>query len=159
MGLNVSVQQTLLERNACHMNNVQSTCCSINNASIHYQNSPGMMLAHERGRLSCHGYTIVTDARELTRHFFAPGPFGAPRAAAHVSLVQRLGLLWPVVLGGGHVELLMAAQGKGGGGETIQSLGLTSPVYFSAGQLELIPARRARSEVMNGALTRGFSCK
>lgn len=119
-----------------------------------------MMLAHERARLSCHGYTIVTDARELTRRFFAPGPFGAPRAAAHVSLVLRLGLLWPVVLGGGHVELLMAAQGKGGGGETIQSLGLTSPVYFSAGQLELIPARRARARSdENDALTRCFNCK
>lgn len=110
-----------------------------------------MMLAHERARHRCHGYTIVTDARELTRRFFflffTPGPFGAPRAAAHGSLVLRLGLLWPVVLGGGHVELLMAAQGKGGGGEPIESLGLTSPVYFSTEQqLELIPDRRARSD-------------
>lgn len=29
-----------------------------------------MMLAHERARHRCHGYTIVTDARELTRRVF-----------------------------------------------------------------------------------------
>lgn len=63
------------------------------------------------------------------RRYFAPGPLGTPRAAAHGSLVQRLSLLWPVVLGGGHVELLMAAQGEGGG--PAESPGLTSPVYFS----------------------------
>lgn len=102
-------------------------------------------MMHER---RCHGYTIVTDAREPLRRYFTPGPFGTPRAAAHGSLVLRLGLLWTVVLCGGHVELLMAAQGKGGGGPA-ESPGLTSPVYFSNVRLPSALRRKVPHALFN----------